>query len=102
MVKSRKEKDKNHNLMYIAIKFYLYIAFILLFIVSVWSIGAIDLGVLPKLEIEADSGFVNGLNRVLTNLSYSYLAGWIIYGLTVCIPIYYRRARFESIIDQKL
>lgn len=53
------------------------------FIISSWAILSIEIGVLPKISVLWDASVVQGINRILLNLSYSYIAGVIVYWFAV-------------------
>ena len=61
------------------------IAFILSMIIpvglllSAWAILSIEISILPKIPVSWEESVVQGVNRILLNLSYSYIAGVIIY-----------------------
>ena len=78
------------------IQFFVYI----LLAFSLWCILSIGIGILPLINtsIICDET-IEKLNIVFLNLSYSYLAGYIMYFLTVTVPFYRRRKIFELLIN---
>lgn len=55
-------------------------------IMSSWAVLSIEIGVLPKIPVLWEETVVRGVNRILLNLSYSYIAGVIIYWFSVKLP----------------
>lgn len=55
-------------------------------ILSGWAVLSIEIGVLPKIPVLWEESVVQGINRILLNLSYSYIAGVIIYWFAVKLP----------------
>lgn len=53
---------------------------------SLWAILCLELGIIPKIPVSWNEPFVIGLNRVFLNLSYSYMAGLIVYLLAIKYP----------------
>lgn len=51
-----------------------------------WAILSIEVGVLPKIPVPWEDSVVLGVNKVFLNLSYSYIAGVIIYWFVVKLP----------------
>lgn len=68
--------------------------------VSIWGILHIKLKIvdyIPMSNMTEDSA--KNLNTVMENLSYSYLAGLIMFFLTVTIPDYKRKMAYKSVIN---
>lgn len=91
------EKRKNHNNMSVPkvksqkilhkiITFLLSMMIPVGLIMSGWAVLSIEIGVLPKVPVLWEESVVQGINRILLNLSYSYIAGVIIYWLAVKFP----------------
>lgn len=55
-------------------------------LLSAWAVLSIEIGILPKIPVLWDESVVQGINRILLNLSYSYIAGVIVYWLAVKLP----------------
>jgi hypothetical protein len=69
----------------------------ILLIIAIWIIGSIGLGILPLLpcmvDIEPDK-----INEMSLNLSYSYIAGCIVYFLTFRLPFLIKRNLSKRLI----
>lgn len=90
-------KRKNHNVMSVpkvrpkkilrkAIAILLSMMIPVGLLLSAWAVLSIEIGILPKIPVSWGDSVVQGVNRILLNLSYSYIAGVIIYGLAVKLP----------------
>lgn len=55
-------------------------------LLSGWAILSIEIGVLPKIPVLWEESVVHGVNRIFLNLSYSYIAGVLIYWFAVKLP----------------
>lgn len=51
-----------------------------------WVILSVEVGVFPKIPVPWGESVVLGVNKVLLNLSYSYIAGVIVYWFVVKLP----------------
>ena len=51
-----------------------------------WVILSVEVGVFPKIPVPWEESVVLGVNKVLLNLSYSYIAGVIVYWFVVKLP----------------
>lgn len=72
----------------------------LLAILSIWLILHVKLEIVPLVPMSnMTNSFAIGLNEIASNLSYSYLAGLIMYVLTVTIPEYRRRRIYKTLVD---
>lgn len=71
-------------------------------ICSLWALLAIEVHLLPIVSIAVTQETADGINRILLGLSYSYLAGWIIYLLTVSLPEYNKRRKLSPIIRRQI
>jgi len=68
-------------------------------IVPIWIIGSIEIEVFPKIPVpEFSEGLCDNFNRFFLNLSYGYIAGIIIYSLTVIIPQHKRNKTMHPLI----
>jgi hypothetical protein len=68
-------------------------------IVPIWIIGSIEIEVFPKIPVpEFSEGLCDNFNRFFLNLSYGYIAGIIIYSLTVIIPQHKRNRTVRPLI----
>lgn len=55
-------------------------------LLSTWAVLSIEIGILPKIPVLWEETIVQGVNRILLNLSYSYIAGVIVYWFAVKLP----------------
>lgn len=55
-------------------------------LLSAWAVLSIEIGVLPKIPVLWEEAMVKGINRILLNLSYSYIAGVTVYWFAVKFP----------------
>ena len=55
-------------------------------LLAAWSVLSIEIGIIPRFSVLWDESVVQGINRLFLNLSYSYIAGVIIYWFTVKFP----------------
>ena len=53
---------------------------------AIWAILSIEMEWLPKIPCRLSETAVNGWNRAFLTLAYSYIAGAVIYGMTVKYP----------------
>lgn len=80
-----------------------YGIFLVLLLMSIWAVFAIEIEVLPRIEINRSAKYVNGLNNIFLGLSYSYIVGLIIFIFTVEWPAYRERQRLlSSVIKPKI
>lgn len=80
-------------------KFIANFILILLTIISVYVIVYVGLGIGCPIGV---SDNYERINKVLENLSYSYLAGCIFYIFTVTIPSKVRRHKLNSVLKNKI
>ena len=52
-------------------------------LLSAWAVFSIDVPLIPKIPCSFSDNAIEGLNRAFLALAYSYIAGAIIYGMTV-------------------
>lgn len=69
---------------------------------AIWAILGIEMEWLPKIPCELSETAVNGWNRAFLTLAYSYIAGAVIYGMTVKYPYYRNKQRLTPIIKEKV
>ena len=55
-------------------------------LLSFWAVLSIDIPLIPKIPCSFSDKTIEGLNRAFLALAYSYIAGAIIYGMTVKYP----------------
>lgn len=71
-------------------------------ILSVWAVFSIDIPLIPKVPCSFSDNTTDGVNRAFLALSYSYIAGAIIYGMTVKYPRYLNKKRLIPVIHAKV
>ena len=42
------------------------------------------------------------INEIIINLSYSYIAGIVVYLLTIVLPVYFEKKRLRPVINEKI
>ena len=71
-------------------------------ILSVWAVFSIDVPLISKIPCSFSDKTTEGLNRAFLALAYSYIAGTIIYGMTVKYPYYLNKRRLAPVINAKV
>ena len=71
-------------------------------LLSVWAVFSIDIPVIPKVPCCFSDETIRGANRAYQALAYSYIAGVIIYGMTVKYPYYLNKRRLTPVIKAKV
>ncbi len=71
----------------------------LLLFISIWIILSVGLNLIPVFEIDISYEKAERINRVIINVSYSYLAGYIMYLLTVSLPSFRRKKTMIPLIN---
>ena len=71
-------------------------------ILSVWAVFSIDVPLIPKIPCSFSDKTIEGMNRAFLALAYSYIAGAIIYGMTVKYPYYLNKRRLVPVINAKV
>lgn len=71
-------------------------------ILSVWAVFSIDIPLIPKISCGFSDRTIEGWNRAFLALAYSYIAGVIIYGMTVKYPYYLNKRRLAPVINAKV
>lgn len=69
---------------------------------SILIIFQVGLAVIPKFSCSYSDEFINGLNQGLLNLSYSYVAGVIMYLLISYIPELHKKRQIDSMVKPDL
>lgn len=85
--------------------FFMYAVSVMLFtglLLSVWAVFSIDIPLIPKILCSFSDKTIEGLNRAFLALAYSYIAGAIIYGMTVKYPYYLNKRRLIPVINAKV
>lgn len=60
----------------------------LLALLSIWPILSIDLRIIPLITCKQSTIFTDGCNRAILSISYSFLAAFVFYIVTILIPHY--------------
>lgn len=71
-------------------------------ILSVWAVFSIDIPLISKIPCSFSDRTIEGWNRAFLALAYSYIAGAIIYGMTVKYPYYLNKRRLAPVINAKV
>ena len=71
-------------------------------VLAVWAVFSIDIPLIPKVACSFTNETIEGLNRAYLALAYSYIAGAIIYGMTVKYPYYLNKRRLIPVINAKV
>lgn len=77
--------------------------FIIVLMLCFWAIFAIQLEIdWLMIIINLSQNVCDNINRLYLNLSYSYVAGYIIYLLTIYFPKKFEKKRLQPIFKQKI
>ena len=71
-------------------------------LLSVWAVFSIDIPLISKIPCSFSDKTIEGLNRAFLALAYSYIAGAIIYGMTVKYPYCLNKRRLAPVIKAKV
>ena len=71
-------------------------------LLSVWAVFSIDIPLISKIPCSFSDKTIEGWNRAFLALAYSYIAGVIIYGMTVKYPYYLNKRRLAPVINAKV
>lgn len=71
-------------------------------LLSGWAIFSIEITCIPRIPIEASAATVAGMNKVFLALSYSYVAGVIIYWFTVVFPSFLHKRKMAPIVAENI
>ena len=69
---------------------------------SAWAIFSIEIPWIPKVPTYLSESVAEGWNRMFLALAYSYIAGAIIYFLTVKLPYWRNKKRLAPVIKVKI
>lgn len=69
---------------------------------ALWAIFSIEIPLIPKVPVCLMEDYTNGLNRVFLALSYSYLAGVIVYWFTTVFPFYIIKKQISPVIKYRI
>ena len=85
--------------------FFLNVVSVMLFIgmvLAVWAVLSIDIPLIPKVTCSFSDETIEGVNSAYLALAYIYIAGAIIYGMTVKYPYYLNKRRLTPVINAKI
>jgi hypothetical protein len=104
---SETEKVSSYEFLVWRIKrwFSMYAVSVMLFVgllLSVWAVFCIDIPLISKIPCTLSDKTIEGLNRAFLALAYSYIAGAIIYGMTVKFPYCLNKQRLAPVINAKV
>ena len=71
-------------------------------ILALWAILAIQMKVIPTINIGWEAETAKSVNDVFLNLSYSYIAALIFYGLTTRLTAYRRKKKLLPVIQKRV
>lgn len=69
---------------------------------SAWAVFSIEITWIPKVPTCMSESVAEGWNRMFLALAYSYIAGAIIYFLTVKLPYWRNKRRLAPVINAKI
>lgn len=72
---------------------------VILTLLCLYAIANIKLGCFWSIGIAEN--YVE-INEIIINLSYSYIAGIVVYLLTIVLPVYFEKKRLQPIINEKI
>ncbi|SEM53124.1 hypothetical protein SAMN04487902_101330 [Prevotella sp. ne3005] len=71
-------------------------------LLSVWAVFSIDIPLITKIPCSFSEEIIDGVNRACQALAYSYIAGVIIYWMTIKYPNYLNKRRLTPVIKVKV
>ncbi len=71
-------------------------------VLTAWAVFSIDIPLIPKVPCCFSDETLEGLDRANLTLAYSYIAGAIIYGMTVKYPYNLKKRRLAPVINAKI
>ena len=80
---------------------------ILNLLLGVLAIASIFIIIIVGLDITSlkhtinDKDFADNMNKVLLNISYSYITGYLVYSLSVLLPHYFNKKKIRGVVEQK-
>lgn len=72
------------------------------FILAFWAILAIQLKVVPTINVGWEAETTKSVNDVLLNLSYSYIAALVFYELTTRLTAYRRKKKLLPVMQKRV
>ena len=73
-----------------------------IFLLALWAILAIQFKFIPTISVGWEANTAMNLNELFLNLSYSYIAALIFYGLTTRLAAYRRKKKLEPVIQKRV
>lgn len=71
-------------------------------LLCMWAIGSIQLQFIPLIPTSLTQEQCDGWNSMFVNLSYSFIAGFIFYLLTVVLKNYHERKKIHKVLNNKV
>lgn len=71
-------------------------------LLSAWAIFSIEIEWIPRITTSCSESVTNGLNKVFLALSYSYVAGVMIYWFTVIFPHFLYRRKMTPVVKKNM
>lgn len=71
-------------------------------LLAAWAILSIELNIIHKIPVLWNDSTIEGLNHLYLNLSYSYIAGAIIYWFSVSLPYQINKHKISKVIRNKI
>lgn len=78
------------------------IVLFIIFVLCIWAISTIQLHLFPSINVKWSQELCDNVNNVYINLSYSFMAGFIFYLLTVSFPHIMEKKRIKPVLQQKV
>ena len=78
------------------------IILLIVLLLALWAILSIQLKVIPVITVGWQQETIASWNTVFLNLSYSYIAALIFYGLTTRLPVYRRKKKLMPVIQKRI
>lgn len=78
------------------------IILLIVLLLALWAILSIQLKVIPVITVGWQQDTIASWNTVFLNLSYSYIAALIFYGLTTRLPVYRRKMKLKPVIQKRI
>lgn len=69
---------------------------------SAWAIFSIEIPLIPKVPCVLSDSTIAGWNKVFLALSYSFIAGVIVYWFTSSFPYIQKKRRIKPIVDARI
>lgn len=83
-------------------KYWVEVLLAILLGLSFWAVFSIQICIIPKIEVNWTQEVCSGVNGFCLNLSYSIIAGLIIYLLTCAFPHHQKKRRLKNTMRVKM